>query len=96
MEVFKQGWTYLRDNFYDSGYHGANWDQVRAEYEPLIAGARTADEMRRLLQLMVGELNASHLGASNPPGGNQPTTGRLGLRFDRREYETSGGCGSPK
>ena len=90
MEVFRQGWSYLRDNFYDSGYHGANWDQVRAEYEPLIAGARTADEMRRLLQLMVGELNASHLGASNPPGGNQPTTGRLGLRFDRREYETSG------
>ncbi|HEX6042846.1 MAG TPA: S41 family peptidase [Pyrinomonadaceae bacterium] len=90
MEVFKQGWTYLRDNFYDSGYHGVNWDQVRAEYEPLIAGARTADEMRRLLQLMVGELNASHLGASSPPGGNQPTTGRLGLRFDRREYETSG------
>jgi len=88
--VFRQGWSYLRDNFYDSGYHGANWDQVRAEYEPLIAGARTADEMRRLLQLMVGELNASHLGASNPPGGNQPTTGRLGLRFDRREYETSG------
>ncbi len=90
MEVFKQGWSYLRDNFYDSGYHGANWDQVRAEYEPLVAGSRTPDEMRRLLQLMVGELNASHLGASNPPGGNQPTTGRLGLRFDRREYETSG------
>ncbi len=90
MEVFKQGWSYLRDNFYDPGYHGANWEQVRAEYEPLVAGSRTPDEMRRLLQLMVGELNASHLGASNPPGGNQPTTGRLGLRFDRREYETSG------
>jgi Tol biopolymer transport system component len=90
MEVFKQGWSLLRDNFYDAGYHGANWDQVRAEYEPLIAGSRTPDEMRRLLQLMVGELNASHLGASNPPGGNTPTTGRLGLRFDRREYETSG------
>jgi Tol biopolymer transport system component/C-terminal processing protease CtpA/Prc len=90
MEVFKQGWTYLRDNFYDAGYHGANWDQVRAEYEPLIAGARTPDEMRRLMQLMAGELNASHLGASNPPAGNQATTGRLGLRFDRREYETSG------
>ncbi len=90
LEVFRQGWSYLRDNFYDPGYHGANWNQVRAEYEPLMAGARTPDEMRRLLQLMVGELNASHLGASAPPGGNQPTTGRLGLRFDRREYETSG------
>lgn len=90
MEVFRQGWSYLRDNFYDAGYHGANWEQVRAQYEPLIAGAQTPDEMRRLLQLMVGELDASHLGASAPPGGNQPVTGRIGLRFDRREYETAG------
>lgn len=90
MEVFRQGWSYLRDFFYDSAYHGANWDTVRAEYEPLVAGSRTPDEMRRLLQLMVGELNASHLGAGAPPGGNTPTTGRIGLRFDRREYESSG------
>jgi Tol biopolymer transport system component/C-terminal processing protease CtpA/Prc len=90
MEVFRQGWSYLRDFFYDPGFHGANWDAVRAEYEPLIAGSRTPDEMRRLLQLMVGELNASHLGAGPPPGGNPPTTGRIGLRFDRREYETAG------
>jgi Tol biopolymer transport system component/C-terminal processing protease CtpA/Prc len=89
MEVFRQGWSYLRDNFYDPGFHGANWNTVRAEYEPLIAGSRTPDEMRRLLQLMVGELNASHLGAGAPPGGNPPTTGRIGLRFDRREYETN-------
>jgi tricorn protease len=90
MEVFRQGWSYLRDFFYDPDYHGANWEAVRAEYEPLIAGSRTPDEMRRLLQLMVGELNASHLGAGAPPGGNTPTTGRIGLRFDRSEYETSG------
>jgi tricorn protease len=90
MEVFRQGWSYLRDFFYDPAFHGANWETVRAEYEPLIAGSRTPDEMRRLLQLMVGELNASHLGAGAPPGGNQPTTGRIGLRFDRREYESSG------
>jgi len=90
MEVFHQGWSYLRDFFYDPGYHGANWDAVRAEYEPLIEGSRTPDEMRRLLQLMVGELNASHLGAGAPQGGNPAATGRIGLRFDRREYETSG------
>ena len=90
MEVFRQGWSYLRDFFYDPAFHGANWEAVRAEYEPLIAGSRTPDEMRRLLQLMVGELNASHLGAGAPQGGNQPSTGRVGLRFDRREYELSG------
>ena len=85
MEVFRQGWSYLRDFFYDPDYHGANWEAVRAEYEPLIAGSRTPDEMRRLMQLMVGELNASHLGAGAPPGGNAPITGRIGLRFDRGE-----------
>jgi Tol biopolymer transport system component/C-terminal processing protease CtpA/Prc len=90
MEVFRQGWSYLRDFFYDADYHGANWEAVRAEYEPLIAGSRTPDEMRRLLQLMVGELNASHLGAGAPFAGNTATTGRIGLRFDRGEYETSG------
>ncbi|HVF51779.1 MAG TPA: S41 family peptidase, partial [Pyrinomonadaceae bacterium] len=88
--VFNQAWTYMRDNFYDPKYHGANWQSVRAEYEPQVAGARTPDEMRRIMQLMVGELNASHLGVSAPPGGAQVVTGRLGLRFDRVEYERTG------
>ena len=90
MEMFRQGWSYIRDFFYDSDFHGVNWQGVRAQYEPLIAGARTPDEMRRLLNLMVGELNASHLGVGAPQTGNQPITGRIGLRFDRNEYETSG------
>jgi C-terminal processing protease CtpA/Prc/WD40 repeat protein len=89
-EVFRQAWTYLRDNFYDSKFHGANWDAVRTQYEPLAAGARTPDELRRIISLMLGELNASHLGISAAGGAPAPATGRLGLRFDRREYETSG------
>lgn len=89
-EIFRQGWSYIRDFFYDPDFHGVNWNGIHAQYEPLIAGARTPDEMRRLLNLMVGELNASHLGTGNPPPGNTPTTGRLGLRFDRSEYESTG------
>ncbi len=90
LQVFQQAWGYMRDYFYDPNYHGADWNGVRAEYEPRIAGSGTADEMRRLLNLMVGELNASHLGASPPFGGAQNSTGKLGLRFDRSEYESSG------
>jgi tricorn protease len=90
MEVFHQAWSYLRDFFYDPKFHGVDWQAMRGQYESLIAGARTPDEMRRLLQLMVGELNASHLGAGAPGNTTQVTTGRLGLRFDRREYEASG------
>jgi tricorn protease len=90
MEVFRQAWTLIRDNFYDADYHGANWIGLRDQYESRVSAARTPDEVRRLLQLMVGELNASHLGAAAPPNTTQLTTGRLGLRFDRREYETNG------
>jgi Tol biopolymer transport system component/C-terminal processing protease CtpA/Prc len=88
MEVFEQAWTYLRDQFFDPKFNGVDWNSVRAEYEPLIAGSATADEMRRLLSLMIGELNASHLGATG--SGGQPSTGRLGVRFDRAAYESSG------
>ena len=89
IEVFNQAWSYLRDGFYDPNFHGIDWQAVRTEYAPRIAGARTPDEMRRLLSLMVGELNASHSGVSGPSTG-QASTGKLGLRFDRAEYESSG------
>lgn len=90
MEVFKQAWRYMRDNFYDDKYHGADWNAVYATYEPMIRDARTMDETRRLLNLMVGELNASHLGVSGSSGFTAAPIGKLGLRFDRAEYENSG------
>jgi C-terminal processing protease CtpA/Prc len=90
LEVFEQGWEYMRDNFYDPAYHGVNWQAARGEFQPYIAGAQTPDEMRRLMRLMVGELNASHLGVSAPFNAAQTTTGRLGLSYDREEYERAG------
>lgn len=91
METFKQGWRYLRDNFYDDKYHGVDWNKVGSTYEPLVASARTPDEVRRLMSMMVGELNASHLGVF---GGTTPppvtAVGKLGLRFDRGEHELNG------
>jgi Tol biopolymer transport system component/C-terminal processing protease CtpA/Prc len=90
MEIFKQGWRYLRDNFFDDKFHGNDWNAVEKTYEPLIAGARTMDEVRRLMSMMVGELNASHLGVSGPSGFTAAPVGKLGLRFDRDEYEANG------
>ena len=68
MEIFKQGWRTMRDNFYDDKYHGADWNAVQKTYEPLIQSARNIDEVRRLMNLMVGELNASHLGVGGQSG----------------------------
>jgi tricorn protease len=90
LEIFKQGWRYMRDNYYDDKYHGADWNAVRATYEPLVTDAKNMDEVRRLMNMMVGELNSSHLGVSGPSGFTPAPVGKLGLRFDRNEYETGG------
>lgn len=88
--VFDEAWTFMRNHFYDPAMHGVDWEAVRAEYAPQAAGARTPEELRRILSLMVGELNASHLGISAPSGSSRPATGRLGLRFDPGEHARSG------
>jgi len=92
LEMFEQAWTYLRDNFFDAKMNGADWNAVHAEYAPHVAAASNADELRRLLSLMVGELNSSHSGVGAPfgGGGGGAGTGHLGLEFDRGEYENAG------
>jgi Tol biopolymer transport system component/C-terminal processing protease CtpA/Prc len=93
-EVFAQAWTYLNDNFFDPKFNGADWKGVRDRFAPHVEGARSPDELRRVLSLMLGELNASHMGIAAPvAGGEGPprgTVGKLGLRFDGAEYESAG------
>jgi len=89
MAVFNQAWSFLRDNFFDASMRGTNWQALHDEYGARVAAAHTPDEMRRDMNLMIGELNASHMGIGGPPA-QQPYTGRLGLRFDRAEYERDG------
>jgi Tol biopolymer transport system component/C-terminal processing protease CtpA/Prc len=90
--VFDQAWRLLRDHFFDAAFNGVDWAKARETFVPFIAGARTPDEMRRIASLMIGELNASHLGISAPPAaaGVGGGVGHLGLDFDRAEYEKSG------
>jgi len=103
QEVFHEAWTYLNDNFFDPEFNGVDWKAVRQRFAPHIEAARTPDEVRRLIQLMLGELNASHMGITAPlageaappgvpgtGGGRGGTVGKLGLRFEAAEYESSG------
>ena len=90
IEAFRQAWSYLRDLFFDEKMNGVDWAAVRGVYEPHIAGVRTPDEMRRVISLMLGELNASHMGISEPPQSSQSTLGRLAIDFDRDEYDRTG------
>lgn len=64
MQVARQAWQFLNLNFYDPKMHGVDWNAVWKKIEPRIAGAKTPDDMRRILSLMIGDLNASHTGVS--------------------------------
>ncbi|HEY6235679.1 MAG TPA: hypothetical protein VIW69_11305, partial [Candidatus Elarobacter sp.] len=90
--VFAQAWSLLDRWYADPGFHGANWDAVRREYEPYALAARTPQEFYRVLSLMIGELNSSHSGVRAPgtPGAPAFTTGRLGVDWDTAEYERTG------
>jgi Tol biopolymer transport system component/C-terminal processing protease CtpA/Prc len=89
--VFQQAWRFLNDYFFDAKHNGADWAAARDAYGARVQQARTPDEMRRVTQLMIGELNASHLGFAAPGSQNTPPfTGRLGVRFDPAEYAKNG------
>lgn len=88
-EVFQQVWGLTAENFYDAEMHGVDWPAVRARYAPLVAATRTPDELRRTLGLMIGELNASHTGVGGPSA-QGPSTGRLGVDFERAPAERDG------
>ena len=60
--MFEQSWRYLAEHFYDAKFHGADWDAVRDKYRPLVKHVAMKEDLYALLYLMMGELNASHLG----------------------------------
>ena len=88
--LFWEAWSFLRDHFYDEQFHGTDWSAVRERWQSVVDGTSTPMELRRVLSLMVGELNASHLGVRSPSGGVSSGGGRLGIDFDRALYESEG------
>lgn len=61
-QVFSEAWRLLRDTFYDPDFRGKDWNALREQYAPVIASAQTQADVATVLNLMVGELGASHTG----------------------------------
>jgi tricorn protease len=93
--VFEEAWETLNRRFYDANFNGRNWLKLHDEWAPYIAGVKTPDELRRDINLLIGELNSSHSGinrGTGPGNGPQPVqVGNPGLRFDREAYEAGKG-----
>lgn len=82
-QTFDQAWRMMRDSFYDPKMHGVDWNGVRTRYRPMVDECVTVQDFHLLLTEMIGELNASHTGASRGTDVKVAgETGQLGLWFD--------------
>lgn len=93
-EGFNTAWQLMGDIWYDPAMGGKNWDAIRRKYSE--AAGKTYDErgLAEVVELMLGELNGSHLGftpgqsepdADPSPGGRAfQRTVHLGVRFDEK------------
>ncbi|HMP03190.1 MAG TPA: S41 family peptidase [Gemmatales bacterium] len=93
--VFDLAWRTMRDNYYDERLGNNDWDQIRAKYRDVAAACPDSESVFTIVNLMLGELNGSHLGffpgaslaartPSDPdaPGQWRLQTAHLGVRFD--------------
>ena len=62
--MFDDAWRTMKYRFYDAKMHGKDWDAMRAKYKPLVAFVGDRHELMNIINEMIGELNASHTGAS--------------------------------
>jgi tricorn protease len=83
VAAFTQFWRSYYRGFYDPNFHGRDWSQVRRRYEPMLEAVETREEFATLLQMMVGELDASHSEVTPASGGpTSPVTPHLGFTLD--------------
>lgn len=93
---FKLAWRILRDRFYDPQLNNRDWDKIRAKYELAAANAPSKDEYARVMALLLGELNASHMGFTPTDFPKQwkfneawrSYTPHLGVRLDKTNQVT--------
>lgn len=83
-EIFDECWRIMRDDFYDGSFNNRNWDEIRRKYLAIAEACMTKANLSRTVSMMLGELNASHLGyrGSSDPSpklSSRDVTGHLGL-----------------
>jgi len=83
-QLFHEAWRVLRDGFYDPNFHGQDWAALGEKYWAWAQGASTNRDFRDVFNMMLGELNASHLGLYGPDRAETQTerTGLLGVEID--------------
>lgn len=86
-QKFLEAARVVGQNFYHNSLKGLDWDKLTDRYLQLAVRTRTSDSFNRVVSMLFGELNGSHLGISGGSaidGFSAPSaaTGYLGIRAE--------------
>lgn len=87
--IFDHAWQQVKDKFYDVKLHGVDWDYYRETYRKFLPSINNDEDFAELLSELLGELNASHTGASAYVQSSAPATAELGAFYDQ-DYQGIG------
>ncbi|MGB6121314.1 MAG: S41 family peptidase, partial [Bacteroidota bacterium] len=87
-QIFGEGWRALSDNFYDPNFHGRDWAALGRKYKPWCLKATTQKDFQDMFNLLLGEVNSSHMAMrdAKPRAETQEEkTGLLGIEVEPLE-----------
>ncbi|MGK6343250.1 S41 family peptidase [Chryseobacterium sp. DT-3] len=64
-QMYNEAWTGVDENFYDENFHGINWKAKKEQYAKYLPYVNNRNDLRILLNDLLGELNSSHTGFSS-------------------------------
>lgn len=64
-QMYDEAWTGVEENFYDENFHGVDWKAKREQYSKYLPYVNSRNDLRILLNDLLGELNSSHTGFSS-------------------------------
>ncbi|PIY08339.1 MAG: peptidase S41 [Flexibacter sp. CG_4_10_14_3_um_filter_32_15] len=81
--IFTEVWSLINERFYDPKFHGENWQELGKKYRSWTQKASSERDFQAMMNLMLGELNASHMGyyAPNRAETQRERTGLLGTEI---------------
>ena len=82
-QVYEEAWRAIRDGYYDPKFHGYDWNKLHDKYKERTVNASTSNDFRDMFNLLLGELNSSHMGLTVPDRTEtqKDATGMLGTEL---------------
>ncbi len=84
LQMYDEAWRNLSGSFYDPRLHGRDMDTAYKKYRRMVEQSATNEEFGTFTSLLLGELNASHLGVypDDSFSGIGADTASLGVLYD--------------